>query len=129
MFVKVRRAFTVGAVLFLLGMFTLPSLYLRTQCAALNGLCGEVLLASCAGDEAAAQAQYEALQARFEAMRRLGELFLDHRVLDDAARPLALMGVYLQAGDAVALAAAASEFELALGCLLSIEGGNPGLLL
>ena len=75
MFVKVRRAFTVGAVLFLLGMFTLPSLYLRTQCAALNGLCGEVLLASRAGDEAAAQAQYEALQARFEAMRRLGSCF------------------------------------------------------
>jgi len=54
---------------------------------------------------------------------------LDHRVLDDAARPLALMGVYLKAGDAVSLTAAASEFELALGCLLSIEGGNPGLLL
>ena len=129
MFVKVRRAFTVGAVLFLLGMFTLPSLYLRTQCAALNGLCGEVLSAQGRQDAPAAQAAYEALQARFEAMRRLGELFLDHRVLDDAARPLALMGVYLQAGDAVALTAAASEVELALGCLLSIEGGNPGLLL
>lgn len=129
MFVKVRRAFTVGAVLFLLGMFTLPSLYLRTQCAALNGLCGEVLSAQGRQDAPAAQAAYEALQARFDAMRRLGELFLDHRVLDDAARPLSLMGVYLQAGDAVSLTAAASEFELALGCLLSIEGGNPGLFL
>ena len=38
MFVKVRRAFTVGAVLFLLFLFIVPSLYLRAQCAVLDRL-------------------------------------------------------------------------------------------
>ena len=39
MFVKVRRVFTAGAILFLLGLFILPSLFLRGWSAELNGLC------------------------------------------------------------------------------------------
>ena len=85
MFVKVRRAFTVGAVLFLLFLFIVPSLYLRAQCAVLDQLCDRVLN----GDQAA----YGALTKRYEAMRSRAELFLDHRVMDDATVPLELMGV------------------------------------
>ena len=62
MFVKVRRAFTVGAVLLLLFLFIVPSLYLGAQCAALDQLTDRVL----SGDQAA----YEALTKRYEAMRR-----------------------------------------------------------
>ena len=43
MFVKVRRIFTVGAVLFLLLLFLLPSLYLKQQCRLLNELCDRVV--------------------------------------------------------------------------------------
>jgi hypothetical protein len=39
------------------------------------------------------------------------------------------MGVYLDAGDAVALEAAAAEFRQALRCMLSIETGDIRLLL
>lgn len=100
----------------MLFLFIVPSLYLRDQCAVLNDLCDRVL----SGDRAA----YGALQARYEAMRGRAELFLDHRVMDDATTPLALMGVYLEAGDAVSLRAAATEFQQALACILSIETGD-----
>ena len=121
MFVKVRRAFTAGAVLFLLFLFIVPSLYLRDQCTALNELCDRVL----AGDRAA----YADLQARYEAMRSRAELFLDHRVMDDATVPLRLMDVYMEAGDQTSLRAAAAEFKQALECMLSIETGDLRLLL
>ena len=121
MFVKVRRAFTAFAVLFLLFLFIVPSLYLRKECGSLNGLCDQVL----SGDAAA----YGALKERYEAMRGRAELFLDHRVMDDATLPLERMGVYLEAGDSVSLRAAAAEFRQALDCMLSIETGDLRLLL
>lgn len=129
MFVKVRRAFTVGAVAFLLFLFTVPSLYLRAKCQALNERCDAVLSAVAAGDATAAQAAYRSLQTQYEAMRRRAELFMDHRVMDDATVPLALMGVYLAAADEVSLQAAAAEFRQALSCLLAIETADPRLLL
>lgn len=121
MFVKVRRGFTVCAVVFLLFLFIVPSFYLKDRCAALNALCDRVL----AGDRAA----YEALKGAYEAMRSRAELFLDHRVMDDATGPLELMGVYLDAGDEVSLRAAAAEFRQALDCILAIETGDLRLLL
>ena len=129
MFVKVRRVFTVGSILFLLALFTLPSLYLKTQCAALRELCDQVLLAKQADNAEAARAAYDSLSAQYERMRSRAELFLDHKVMDQATLPLQLMGVYLDAGDAVALEAAAAEFRQALRCMLSIETGDIRLLL
>ena len=122
MFVKVRQAFTVGAILFLLMLFLLPSLYLKRECEALNQLCDRVVSSR---DRAA----YDQLRERYEAMRGKAELFLDHKVMDEATVPLELMGVYLDAGDAVALEAAAAEFRQALRCMLSIETGDIRLLL
>ena len=122
MFVKVRQAFTVGAILFLLMLFLLPSLYLKRECEALNQLCDRVVSSR---DGAA----YDELKERYEAMRGNAELFLDHKVMDEATVPLELMGVYLDAGDAVALEAAAAEFRQALRCMLSIETGDIRLLL
>ena len=122
MFVKVRQAFTVGAILFLLMLFLLPSLYLKSECEALNQLCDRVVSSR---DGAA----YAELKERYEAMRGKAELFLDHKVMDEATVPLELMGVYLDAGDAVALEAAAAEFRQALRCMLSIETGDIRLLL
>ena len=122
MFVKVRQAFTVGAILFLLMLFLLPSLYLKSECEALNQLCDRVVSSR---DRAA----YDQLRERYEAMRGKAELFLDHKVMDEATVPLELMGVYLDAGDAVALEAAAAEFRQALRCMLSIETGDIRLLL
>ena len=122
MFVKVRRIFTAGAILFLLLLFILPSLYLKRECETLDRLCDQV---AAAGDRAA----YDELRNRYEAMRRRAELFLDHAVMDAATAPLALMGVYLDAGDPVALRAAATEFRQALDCMLSIETGDIRLLL
>ena len=121
MFVKVRRVFTAAAALFLLFLFIVPSLYLRSQCAALNEACDRVL----SGDRVA----YANLKAHYEAVRKKAELFLDHRVMDSATLPLELMGVYLEAGDAVALSAAAAEFRQALDCMLAIETGDLRLLL
>jgi hypothetical protein len=121
-FIKVRRAFTVGAILFLLGLFILPSLYLKRECAALNRLCDQVVST---GEGAA----YAELKDRYEAMRSRAELFLDHKVMDDATVPLELMGVYLAAGDALSLKAAATEFRQALSCMLAIETGDIRLLL
>ena len=122
MFVKVRQAFTVGAILFLLMLFLLPSLYLKRECKALNQLCYRVVSSR---DGAA----YAELKECYEAMRGKAELFLDHKVMDEATVPLELMGVYLDAGDAVALEAAAAEFRQALRCMLSIETGDIRLLL
>ena len=122
MFVKVRRIFTVGAVLFLLALFLLPSLYLKKQCEALNELCDRVA-------STRSKAAYDELRERYDAMRSRAELFLDHKVMDDATVPLELMGVYLDAGDAVSLRAAATEFRQALRCMLSIETGDIRLLL
>ena len=122
MFVKVRQAFTVGAILFLLMLFLLPSLYLKSECEALNQLCDRVVSSR---DGAA----YDQLRERYKAMRGKAELFLDHKVMDEATVPLELMGVYLDAGDAVALEAAAAEFRQALRCMLSIETGDIRLLL
>ena len=122
MFVKVRQAFTVGAILFLLMLFLLPSLYLKRECEALNQLCDRVVSSR---DGAA----YDQLRERYKAMRGKAELFLDHKVMDEATVPLELMGVYLDAGDAVALEAAAAEFRQALRCMLSIETGDIRLLL
>ena len=122
MFVKVRRIFTVGAVLFLLLLFLLPSLYLKQQCRLLNELCDRVVSTR---DKAA----YDELRERFEAMRGKAELFLDHKVMDNATMPLELMRVYLDAADAVSLKAAATEFRQALRCMLSIETGDIRLLL
>ena len=122
MFVKVRQVFTVGAILFLLLLFILPSLYLKKQCATLNELCDRVVSTE---DRTA----YAELKERYEAMRGKAELFLDHKVMDDATVPLELMGVYLEADDAVALEAAAAEFRQALRCMLSIETGDIRLLL
>ncbi len=122
MFVKVRQAFTVGAILFLLMLFLLPSLYLKSECEALNQLCDRVV-------SSRNRAAYDQLRERYEAMRGKAELFLDHKVVDQATVPLELMGVYLDAGDAVALKAAAAEFRQALRCMLSIETGNIRLLL
>ena len=121
MFVKVRRASIVVAALLLLFLFVAPSLYLRASCAELSGLCDRVL----AGDKAA----YEALKDRYEAMRRRAELFLDHKVMDDATVPLRLMEVYLEARDQTSLLAAAAEFRQALDCMLAIETGDLRLLL
>ena len=122
MFVKVRQAFTVGAILFLLMLFLLPSLYLKRECEALNQLCDRVVSSR---DGAA----YDQLRERYKAMRGKAELFLGHKVMDEATVPLELMGVYLDAGDAVALEAAAAEFRQALRCMLSIETGDIRLLL
>ena len=122
MFVKVRQAFTVGAILFLLMLFLLPSLYLKRECEALNQLCDRVVSSR---DGAA----YAELKERYEAMRGKAELFLDHKVMDEATVPLELMGVYLDAGDAISLEAAAAEFRQALRCMLSIETGDIRLLL
>ncbi len=122
MFVKVRQAFTVGAILFLLMLFTLPSLYLKNECKTLNQLCDRVVSSR---DGAA----YAELKGRYEAMRGKAELFLDHKVMDEATVPLELMGVYLDAGDAISLEAAATEFRQALRCMLSIETGDIRLLL
>ena len=122
MFVKVRQAFTVGAILFLLMLFLLPSLYLKRECEALNQLCDRVV-------SSRDRAVYAELKERYEAMRGKAELFLDHKVMDEATVPLELMGVYLDAGDAVALEAAAAEFRQALRCMLSIETGDIRLLL
>ena len=68
MFVKVRQAFTVGAILFLLMLFLLPSLYLKSECEALNQLCDQVVSSR---DGAA----YDELKDRYEAMRGKAELF------------------------------------------------------
>ena len=122
MFVKVRRVFTLGAILFLLLLFTLPSLYLKRECGVLKQLCAQVV-------NARDRTVYEELRGRYEAMRSKAELFLDHQVMDDATVPLRLMGVYLTAADDVSLAAAAEEFSQALDCLLSIETGDIKLLL
>ena len=122
MFVKVRQAFTVGAILFLLMLFLLPSLYLKRECEALNQLCDRVVSSR---DGAA----YDQLRERYKAMRGKAELFLDHKVMDEATVPLELMGVYLYAGDAISLEAAAAEFRQALRCMLSIETGDIRLLL
>ena len=122
MFVKVRQAFTVGAILFLLMLFLLPSLYLKRECEALNQLCDRVVSSR---DGAA----YDELKERYVAMRGKAELFLDHKVMDEATVPLELMGVYLYAGDAISLEAAAAEFRQALRCMLSIETGDIRLLL
>ncbi len=108
-------------MLLLLFLFIVPSLYLGAQCAALDQLTDRVL----SGDQAA----YEALTKRYEAMRRRAELFLDHRVMDDATVPLKLMGVYLDVDDSPALLAAATEFRQALACMLAIETGDLRLLL
>ena len=129
MFVKVRRVFTLGAALFLLCLFTLPSLYLRDRCGALNSCVEQVLALDAAGDGAGAQAAYEALCGAYETMRTRAELFLDHRVMDDATAPLELMGVYLAGGDGLSLRAAAAEFVQALRCMLAIETGDLRLLL
>ena len=129
MFIKVRRAFTLGAVLFLLLLFTLPSLFLRQRCSQLDELCGRVLSAARAGDEAAARSAYDELTVRYEAMRKGAELFLDHKVMDDASLPLQQMGVYLKAQDRVSLEAAAVQFRLALDCMLAIETADLRLLL
>ena len=122
MFVRVRQIFTVGAVLFLLVLFLLPSLYLKDQCGLLNELCDKVV-------DTRDRAAYDQLRERYEAMRGKAELFLDHKVMDDATVPLELMGVYLDADDAVSLEAAATEFRQALRCMLSIETGDIRLLL
>lgn len=129
MFIKVRRAFTVGVILFLLCLFVFPSLFLQGRCQQLGELCGRVVTGVDGGDTAAARAAYETLKVRFEAMRAYGELFLDHKVMDDASRPLTRMGVYLDAGDGVALRAEAADFLLALNCILAIETVDLGLFL
>lgn len=129
MFIKVRRVFTLGAAVFLLLLFTLPSLYLRDRCEALNGRAAQVLALNAAGDGAGAQAAYEALWAEYDAMRARAELFLDHGVMDDATVPLKLMGVYLSGGDGLSLRAAAAEFCQALECMQAIETGDLRLLL
>ena len=122
MFVRVRQIFTVGAVLFLLVLFLLPSLYLKDQCGLLNELCDQVASTQ-------SKTAYDQLRERYEDMRSKAELFLDHKVMDDATVPLELMGVYLDADDAVSLEAAATEFRQALRCMLSIETGDIRLLL
>ena len=129
MFVKVRRAFTLSSILFLLGLFILPSLFLRQGCAQLDALCDRVLSDVRAGDAEAARGAYDELTARYEAMRKGAELFLDHRVMDDASLPLKQMGVYLKARDPVSLEAAAAQFHLALNCMLAIETADLRLLL
>lgn len=129
MFIKVRRAFTLLTVLFLLGLFTLPALYLRDRCAELNELCGQVLFAARSGDAVEAQRTYVALLTQYEALRRKAELFLNHTVMDDATAPLREMDVYLKTGDAPALEAAAVRFRLALDCMLAVETGDLRLLL
>ncbi len=129
MFVKVRRVFTVCAILFLLGLFILPSRFLRGWCAELNELCDQVLLYEQAGETDTARKNYDSLRREFEIMRGVAELFLDHRVMDDATLPLELMGVYLDAGDRVSLKATATEFRQALACMLAIETGDLRLLL
>lgn len=113
--------FTLCAVLFLLFLFIMPSLFLKERCAELNELCDRVLT----GDRAA----YDTLCMRYEAMRKGAELFLDHGVVDDATLPLELMGVYLAAEDPVSLEAAAIQFKQSLDCMLAIETGDLRLLL
>lgn len=129
MFVKVRRAFTVISIVFLLGLFTIPSLYLKDRCKELDRLCEQVLSAAGSKDQAAAREAYGALTEVYEDMRRKAELFLDHQVMDDATTPLKLMGVYLEAEDPVSLKAEAAAFRQALQCMLSIETGDIRLLL
>lgn len=129
MFIKVRQAFTVLAILLLLGLFILPALYLKDRCQALDELCAQVLTFARAGDGAAARKTYGELTETYEAMRSRAELFLDHAVVDDATLPLKLMGVYLEANDPLSLEAAATEFQQALACMLAIETGDIRMLL
>ena len=129
MFVKVRRWFTLLSVLFLLLLFLLPSLYLNDRCGELDELCGQILYAARSGDAVTAQRTFVTMRTRYEQLRRRAELFLDHKVMDDASMPLALMGVYLQAGDHISLRAEAARFQQALACLQAIETGNIRLLL
>ena len=128
MFIKVRRGFTLATVLFLLLLFLLPARFLRGWSEELNELCDQVLFLE-QTDASAAERAYGTLRTEYEMMRRVAELFLDHRVMDDATVPLELMGVYLSAGDGVSLRAAAAEFRQALACMLSIETGDLRLLL
>lgn len=129
MFVKVRRAFTAGSILFLLVLFTLPSLYLKSRCRELSALGEQVLAYALAENNPAARETYGTMRERYEAMRGKAELFLDHRVMDAATLPLALMEVYLTAGDTVSLEAAFVQFQEALNCILAIEAGDPRLFL
>ena len=129
MFVKVRRWFTLLSVLFLLLLFLLPSLYLNDRCGELDELCGQILYAARSGDAVTAQRTYVTMRTRYEQLRRRAELFLDHKVMDDATAPLYEMDVYLKTGDTLALEAAAVRFRLALACMLSIETGDLRLLL
>lgn len=122
MFIKVRRTFTLGSVLFLLLLFTLPSLYLKNECDGLRQLCDRVVNAE---DREA----YAELRDRYEAMRSKAEMFLDHKALDGATVPLRLMGVYLLEEDRTSLQAAAEEFLQALDCLQAVETGDLRLLL
>ena len=129
MFIKVRRVFTVCTILTLALLFTLPARYLNGWSRELNELCDQVLLYAERGEAANAAKLYGTLQDEYEMMRSVTELFLDHRIMDDATVPLKLMGVYLDAGDGVSLRAAAAEFRQALGCMLDIETGDLRLLL
>ena len=122
MFLKVRRVFTVGVVVFLLGLFSLPALYLEGQCAQMEQLTEELLAAADREDFAAAQGAYGKLRQRMTDMKPRADSFLDHAVVDQAALPVEQMGVYLSAGDKVGLRAAAAELRLALSCIRSIEG-------
>lgn len=129
MFIKVRRIFTGGVILFLLLLFLLPARFLRGWCAELSELCDQVLTYAQNGETAIAEETYGTLRDEYEIMRKVAELFLDHRVMDDATMPLQLMGVYLDAEDNLSLRAAAAEFRQALDCMLAIEKGDLRLLL
>lgn len=129
MFVKVRRVFTACSILFLTLLFLLPARFLRGWHGELNELSGQVLAYAQAGNTVMAAETYGALRDEYEIMRKVAELFLDHKVMDDATVPLRLMGVYLDAGDVVSLRAAAAEFQQALDCMLAIETGDLRLLL
>ena len=108
---------------------SLLSLFLRDRCRELNELCDQVLENVEGGDALAARMAYGTLTDRYEAMRDCAELFLDHRVMDDATLPLEQMGVYLHAEDAVSLQAVTAQFRQALECMLAIEAGDLRLLL
>ncbi len=129
MFIKVRRWFTLCAILFLLLLFTVPSFYLRSRCRELNELCDKLLSASQTGEAAEAAVLHRQMRAIFEGMKAPMESFLDHAVVDEAALPLTLMGVYLDAGDETSMKAAAAQFRMALSCMQSIEGFDLRLFL
>lgn len=114
MFIRVRRTFTLLALLGLGLLFILPGWYIRTQCRQMEALCRQT--AQDMDEEAFAQ-----LQSQFTDFSRQAAYFVPHGAMDEALAPLRRMNVYLSHGDAAALQASAEAFTMALDCIRSME--------